>query len=318
MRLWQSARILAVLGLVFGGIVVTLLLSRPREFVANALLATISSNRLAGAPAIAAALGGLQGSGVQATPSLIVELSRTNDVLVNVGRTPVKAYGGRRLVDLLERKPAGESVSDELIGEKMRTYLASSADMQTGLIRVAITHRDSAVARGALLRLIEEVNRAYLAASHAQARAIAAAQSNRVDSAAARLGAAEDRLLAFVRANRATASYSESALGRTRLERERDFAQTLYAQAVGDRDAAVARALEDTPALIVVDPVPAKLKPQSRGIAVKAALMLLTVGAFFVLWTLASMKLDDLAASTSASDRRFASIFGHRETRSAE
>jgi hypothetical protein len=127
---------------------------------------------------------------------------------------------------------------------------------------------------------VDEVNKSYLAASHAQAKAIAAAQGNRVDSAASRLARAETRLLEYARGNRATLPYSESTLGRTRLERERDFAQSLYSQAVNDRDAAVGRALEETPALIVIDPVPAKLKPQSRGLATKVLLTIIAVVAF--------------------------------------
>jgi uncharacterized protein involved in exopolysaccharide biosynthesis len=197
----------------------------------------------------------------------------------------------------------------------MRSHLISSSDLQTGLIRFAVTHRDSAVARRVLIRLIDEVNNAYLGASHSQAKAIAAAQANRVDSAAARLSRAESNLLEFTRGNRITLPYSEASLSRTRLERERDFAQTLYAQAVTERDAAIGRALEETPALIVVDPVPAKLKPASRGLSTKLPLTLLVVVALSVLVVLIRLKLQVMAVSGSDADRRIAEILLRRPER---
>jgi hypothetical protein len=291
---------------------------RPRTFVATAQLATISARSLSSTAGLAAALGGMQGVGVQATPALIVELSRTNEVLFNVGSTVTSDLGGRRLADMLADKEAGQTVPDEMIAETVRNKLQSGADLQTGLIRFAITHHDSAVARRALIRLVEEVNKSYLAASHAQAKAIAIAQSNRVDSAASRLAVAETRLLEFARGNRATLPYSESSLGRTRLERERDFAQALYTQAVNDRDAAVGRALEETPALIVIDPVPAKLKPQSRGVGTKAFFTIITVGALSLLWILAQMKREAMAHSGSPLDRRFAALFSRQRAKDAD
>lgn len=306
LRFLRSLRVIALVALVATTAVVGYLLVRPRTFMATVQLATISPRAQAASATLAAALGGLQGTGVQATPTLIVELSRTNEVLYNVGTTVSADLGGRRLVDRLDNRPPDSPVPDELVAEKVRARTQSAADLQTGLIRISITHRDSAVARRAAIRMVEEVNKAYLAASHAQAKAIAAAQGNRVDSAASRLTRAENQLLEFIRGNRAGLPYSESALGRTRLERERDFAQSLYTQAVNDRDAAVGRALEETPALIVIDPVPARLKPESRGVVVKAILTVLAVLALSLLWLLAQMKRDALARSPSPADRRLA------------
>ena len=312
LRLHRSRWVVAALAGFAGVAAVSVALLSPREFVATAQLATISSRNLSSTPNIVAALGGLQGMGVQATPALIVELSRTNAVLVNVGTAVNAELGGRRLVDLLANRDVNRPVPEELIPETVRAKLESGSDGQTGLIHFAITHRDSAVARRTLIKLVDEVNKSYLAASHAQAQAIAAAQSNRVDSAAARLARAETRLLEFARGNRATVAYSESALGRTRLERERDFAQTLYSQAVNDRDAAVGRALEETPALVVVDPVPAKLKPKSRGLAARGIIVVMAVLALSLLWTLAQMRLEVLASSSAPGDRRLAALLTRR------
>lgn len=318
LRVHRARRVIATVAALAGAIFLTVSLSMARDFEATAQLATISSRNLASTPNIVAALGGLQGMGVQATPALVVELSRTNAVLVRVGTAAAPDLGGRRLVDLLADRDATRQVANELVPETVRSHVLANADAQTGLIRFTVTHHDSAVARRALNKLIDEVNTSYLAASHAQAQAIAAAQSNRVDSAAARLTRAEARLLDFSRGNRASVAYSEAALGRTRLERERDFAQTLYTQAVNDRDAAVGRALEDTPALVVVDPVPAALKPKSRGLAAKGILVVLAVVALAILWILGQMKLDALAGSSAHDDRRLAALFRRRPLEDAE
>jgi hypothetical protein len=307
----RSIVIVVVLGCVLVG---SWLLLAPRTFVATAQLATISPNRTAGASAsIAAALGGLQNAGVQATPALIVQLSRSNAVLANVGTTRVREAGNRRLVDLIAHREPGDDVGDERVPEKVRSILDMSADNQSGLIRFSATHRDSAVARRTLIRLVEEVNKAYLNASQAQARAIADAQAGRVDSAATRLALAESRALEYARSNRQSQPYSFPALERTRLERERDFAQTLYVQAVSDRDAAVGRALEQTPALIVVDPVPAKLKPQSRGVVVKLILTGLVILSLAVVWVLGRIELQRLSASAVPEERRLARLFSARK-----
>ena len=69
----------------------------------------------------------------------------------------------------------------------------------------------------------------------------------------------------------------------------------------------------------VVDPVPAKLKPKSRGLAAKGLLTILAVFALSLLWIVFQMRLEALANSNAPAHRRLAALFsrsrGERELR---
>jgi len=49
-------------------------------------------------------------------------------------------------------------------------------------------------------------------------------------------------------------------------------AQTVYSQARADYESAVARELEETPAVVVVDPIPSRLLPDPRRVPLKLVL----------------------------------------------
>ena len=141
-----------------------------------------------------------------------------------------------------------------------------------------------------------------LRVSRAQAASQRTAQGERVDSARRQLRRAEERVLAFLSSNRSYTSFSPAAVSRQQLEREVSNAQTVYAQARSDYDAATARELEETPAVVVVDPIPDQLLPDARRLPVKlvlaSALGLLV--ATLLLWVRGEFK-EYSATSSSAN-----------------
>ena len=107
-----------------------------------------------------------------------------------------------------------------------------------------------------------------------------------MDSAASQLRHAEEQLVRFLTANRVISRYSAASVEAGRRERDVSLAQSLYSQAVTDREAAIGKELEQTPAVVVLDPVPRQLEPGVRGTVVKSGLAGAAGFVLFALWLL--------------------------------
>lgn len=259
---WRFAFSLTV-GLPAIAVVVALLL--PRNFLARVTVATIANGpsiSLGGAAALlsGAGIGAPQG-GVQASPALVSNLMQSRRVLMAVGAMP--APGGGRIADRLKGSP----VSEVNLEKVMHRKVSISVNRETGLVEVAVIARDSAVARQTAAAIIAVTGEAFSATTRAQASQLRIAQEARVDSASKRLTRAEEELMQFRGANRTFGQYSRQAMELQALERAQSVAQDVYMRAVADREGAVAKELEITPAIVVVDPAPATIPYQSRYLA---------------------------------------------------
>jgi uncharacterized protein involved in exopolysaccharide biosynthesis len=91
---------------------------------------------------------------------------------------------------------------------------------------------------------------------------------------------------------------------RRQLEREATNAQSVYSQALSDYETAVARELEETPAVVVVDSIPNRLLPDPRHAPLKlvlaSALALLVVT--LILWSQREFQEPRLAPLTEPGD----------------
>lgn len=243
-----------------------------RHYEARMTLAAV------GNPKLAALEGGLAGSllgnglslGLNATPALIVQLAQLDGVLYPVAETPI-GPGPLRIIDRLAGKPAASLDPAEVV-KKMRKVVWVSYDRQTGLITLEVVHRDSALARRLATELVAKTSSAFVRAARAQATELRRAQETRVDSAERRLRLAEQRLVEFSRENRAISDYSPAYLERQRLDRDASISRSVYTQAVTDREAAVAKELEATPSVVVVDPLPDRLPTVPRYIVLLTVL----------------------------------------------
>jgi uncharacterized protein involved in exopolysaccharide biosynthesis len=244
---------------------------RPAAFVATQVLAPVSAQpsglNLGGAAALLGARGGVGGSsGLQVSSDLVANLVRSRRVLEKVGSSPVAE--GVRLVDQVR----GRSVEASQVAPTLSRLLRVRVDEQTGFINLEVVQRDSAVARMIAERLVQAVSETYVEVSRAQASEMRRAQDVRVDSARRRLAAIEGEIAELDRSNRATAAYGASAIERLRLQREQGIADQVYSRAVLDRESAIAKELEQTPVVVVVDPLPHILPARPRR-AVQAALL---------------------------------------------
>jgi len=252
----------------------------PRRYTASVVLAAVPNARTSALTGgITAILGSAQLGGVQSTPYFIAKLLLLRSVIMQVaGERVADARGGTVIERVLGER--GASIKPTRVEPAMRDILAADVDKQTGLISVRVTHKDSAVARQIATRLVETASQTFVRVSRAQATSQRAAQGERVDSARHQLRQAEERVLSFLSANRAFTQYSPASISRQQLERDVSNAQTVYSQARSDYDAAVARELEETPAVVVVDPIPSRLLPDP--LHVPLALVLASALAIFV------------------------------------
>lgn len=285
-RGWRA--VLVVL-LVVWAVVLTVGLVRGHQWRAQAALSTVSSSRalpvtgLGGGLAASLLGAGGTGGGVQLTPGFVVQLARMEGVLYNVGVRP-SPVGEGRVVDRLARKAPGEQVGTNDVVKTMREHLTAQFDNQTGVITLRVAHQDSALARAVLQQLIDAVSATFREASRSQARQIRLAQQRRVDSAEERLREAEQRLREFVDRNRVVTQYSPEYVRRQEIERDVATADAMYTQALADRDAAAAKELEETPAVVVIDPPPPELPREPRGLAIR--LVLVTIVVVALMWVL--------------------------------
>jgi uncharacterized protein involved in exopolysaccharide biosynthesis len=245
-----------------GGLAVTLLPAR--RYKASYVLAVIPNAGAASSigGSIGALLGTGQLGGLQSTPYFITRLLLLRSVIMSVAMSPMTGQS-----DLVIERVMGARLKDIKptdIEPAMRSLLETEVDKQTGLITFSVTHRDSALVRQVATQIVNAASETYIDVGRAQAKSQRIAEQTRVDSAERQLHRAEQDLLDFLSSNRSFAPYSVAAVTQQRLQRKLDNAQTVYSQAITDREAAVAQELEATPAVVVVDSIPRRLLPESR------------------------------------------------------
>jgi len=257
-----------------------------REYTASVVLAAVPNARNGALPGgLSAILGAAQLGGVQSTPYFIAKLLLLRSVITTVaGEKVADARGGTVIERILEEPASG--IRPQRIEPAMRDVVSAEVDKQTGLIVLRATHTDSAVVRQIANRLVETASQTFVRVSRAQATSQRAAQGERVDSARRQLRRAEERVLSFMSSNRAFTAFSPASISKQQLEREVTNAQTVYSQARTDYETAVARELEETPAVVIVDPIPTRLLPNPLRAPLKMVLAsaLAMLVATLILW----------------------------------
>lgn len=254
-------------------VVAALLLRRPR-YSASVALATVTSTpgfSLGGAAALLAGgaglpTGGMNG-GFQVSPALVSSLLESRRVLFEVG-TSTAPDGRSRIVDVV----AERQVPPSEVARELGKIVSTGVSKETGLVSLEVTSPDSGLARVIAERVVDATTRAYVATARAQASQLRQAHQVRVDTATQRLARAQRRYQAFLSANRALEDFSAARIQGEDLQREVALTTEVYTKAVGDREAAVAKELEQTPVVVAVDPLPAEIPRKPRYLALFAPL----------------------------------------------
>jgi uncharacterized protein involved in exopolysaccharide biosynthesis len=264
-------RLLAVLALVFAATAAAITLLRKPRYDASLYLATVTSGQsglsLGGAAALLAGNAAAAQGGFQINPPLVANLLVSRRVLTEVATSTVPGTRTR-----VAEAVAGEPVDQAEAVRRMRRVVDADVSKETGLISLAVTSTDSALARVVAVRLVDATKRAYVETARAQATQLREAHQARVDSAGRRLNRAQEGLTAFLSANRVVAEYSGARVREDALQREVRLATEIFMKAAGDREAAVAKELEQTPVVVTVDPLPETLPQKPRFTALATAL----------------------------------------------
>lgn len=282
--------------------------AKPRRYKAEVLLTPVTNTKSAPALGGLAALAGatLQ-TGYQLTPARMVELLKSRVVLAGVGFSKV-GPGDQRVIDRVvgERYELNDA---EDVAKKINRLMLVGSSKETGTISLAVSHRDSALARVIASRVVDSASQIFVRTSRAQAQQLRMAQEARVSNAGTQLVTAENRLREFNFGNRATPAFSLPGLERERLSREIRFAEQVYTQAITERDAAFARELEATPTVVVQDPLPAGLpKVRKRIIAKTTIAGVASAVALSLLALIADLTRRRLQRPDSESDRFRAAV----------
>jgi len=299
-RRWRL--VLAALAVAWLGALAAVIIPE-RKYTATVVLAAVPNARTSAlSGGLSAILGSAQLGGIQSTPYFIAKLILLRSVLMQVASERVTDSGGGTVIErvLEERAP----IKLGRVEPAMRKAVSAEVDKQTGLITVETTVSDSAVARFITRRLTETASATFIRVSRAQASSQRTAQAERVDSAQRQLRRAEERSRGFASQNRSYTMFSEASVARRELEREVTNAQGVYSQARSDYETAVARELEETPAVVVVDSIPNRLLPDPRHVPLKlvlaSALALLVVT--LILWSQREFRDPRARAVTEMGD----------------
>jgi uncharacterized protein involved in exopolysaccharide biosynthesis len=317
---WRTVVTWALLG---GLIAIGVILYRGPRYKAELSLVSVGSSKIGniGAGSLAAAaslLGGASGGiGLQSSPALVVKFADLDGVLASVALSPVGPGSRQLVVERLADKPLSQIPSNRL-QRIMRKYLSASYDRTTGIIDIDVVHKDSAIARIVATRIVDETRTTFLHAVRGQATELRKAQEQRVAVAEQEMSSAEDKMQSFLGGNRAIAAYSAASVEKDRLQREVSRAQDVLTQAVTDRESARSKELEDTPAVVVIDPLPASLPQTERHLGAIALVSAFVAAILAMLLLLAKesfvrrIEASDPATVRLASSLRAMPLIGRR------
>ncbi len=286
---WKAIVLFALLGGLTAAGIILYRGDRYRASVSLVSVQSAKSGSLGGVGGLAAAAsllgGGANGIGLQSSPALVVKFADLDGVLSSVALSPV-APGAKELV--IERMTGDPASTIQLnrIPRIMRKHMHASYDRTTGIIEIETTHKDSALARTVVTRVLEQTKSAFLRAVRSQATEMREAQERRVELASAEMNRAEMAMQSFLSGNRQFQKYSNASIEQTRLQRQLEQAQEVYNNAIADRENARGKELEETPSVAVIDPLPAKIPPVERhlgSISLVTALVCALLAALIVL-----------------------------------
>ncbi len=294
--LWRRGRVsVAVAGTVALIWAIVLLLS-PRRFEGTMVLVPVQgAHASAGLAGAASLLGGsleLGATGFEATRDVVAYLLRSRTVLLAAAGTP---YLGRPLSEPIVHRAPSIGNEELLLGE-LRHVLRVTSSKETGFVTVSVQARDSGAVRAFLGATVSQTQRVFAEVAQAQARELLRAQERRLDSANAELRRAEDQLLRFDEGNRLLTPRTRLSLERARLERGVTDAGRVYEQVTADRQSAIARELEEAPAIALVERLPGAMPPKPKRIFFRSLLLGLAVlGAGFLLWATRELVRSSMA-----------------------
>lgn len=304
---WQIVA-MAVLGF---GLGLTYGLSKPRVYMSSATFIPQAAQGGTSGLTLAASQFGfnIPSAGGGWGPPMYVELIRSRALLepIALDTFVVAEEGGRRvaLIDLLKIKaPTRERTVTFAVGA-LNGMIGANEEKKIGGVTVSVKTKWPSVSLALADRLVQRINQFNLETRKSQAAAERQfVEAQAVESERA-LRDAEDKLQAFLQANRDIRGSPGLAFEQDRLQREVTRQNQLYTSWLQSREEARIREVRDTPVITVFESPQLAFMGEPRKSALKAILGGIAGAMFGVLFAL----LADALAGARRSKREDAREF---------
>lgn len=254
--------------------------SRPRTYTSSAsFIASGPDASRSGLSSIASQFGvRIPAGDVAQSPRFYADLLRSRQVLSGVVQSTYRfrdedgrARSGT-LMDVFASTGNTPALRLENAMATLDRITGVSVGAETGLVRVGVTTGDPGLSAAIVERFVELLNRFNLETRQTRASAERKFTQARVREVERELREAENRLDAFLRANRSYAGSPTLATQRERLEREVSMRQQVYTSLMQAYEQARIDEVRDTPALTLVEPPFVPARPDGRGLLRRAIL----------------------------------------------
>jgi uncharacterized protein involved in exopolysaccharide biosynthesis len=264
---WKVAKYVAVASLVSIGLAFT----RESRFKATASFAPQGSDAsksnlasLAGQFGVAIPAGGQTVS-----PEYYARLVKSRTTLRSLVTDSflVAERGGKRLplTEVFEIETDSPILREDLAIEQLSKMVSTSVSKATGVVEISVQSRWRSLSLELVAALVTKVNDFNQRSRQSQAGSERRFVEMRLALADSELRQAEDRMGAFVRANRQVSNSPDLTLERDRLDRMISQRQQVYTTLAQSYEDARIREVRDTPLITVVETPSVPARPEPRG-----------------------------------------------------
>lgn len=288
----RERRLIAVSTGLFLIVVVILALASPRTYTSTATFVPEGRKGAGAASGLAAQLGvAIDPTDASDSPAFYVDLLSSREILIAVlDSVHAPVNWSAQPVSLLSyyiRNHYDTTLQRALAVDSLRGAIVASTSRKTGVVHLAVSARDAALAKAIAERVIAEVSRFNLERRQSKASAERRFTGARLDEVRNDLRESEDRLQAFLQRNRGGSS-PDLEFNKDRLTREVQLRQQLYSTLAQSFEQARIDEVRDTPVLTIIEHPVYPSKPESRQILRKS--LLAVIAGFLIGFAIALLR----------------------------
>jgi uncharacterized protein involved in exopolysaccharide biosynthesis len=301
----QRRLILGVATLCAGIAVVRGVLTR-RSYVATASFSPSTPSSSSSISGLASQLGmDIQDKANSQSPAFYADLLRSRPLLQTVVQASYKQPGdgngaSQTLIEILAVGGDQANIRLERAVVALRSAMLVTMSQKTGVITFTVNAASPELAAQIGERVLDAVNEFNVASRQGSASMERKFTEQRVNEVRGELGAAESRLLSFQQTNRSVGNDPALQMQQSRLVREVERLQAMYASLSQSYESAKIDEVRDTPAITIIEHPERSALPAARG-RVKKAVVAFILG--LVLGAILAF-VREVIARNQASDPR--------------
>jgi uncharacterized protein involved in exopolysaccharide biosynthesis len=265
---WRIVRWMVLGGIIAGAAVIT------RKQVFKATASFIPEAGASQPTSSLASLAGQFGVSLSSTsgsqsPDFYIELLQSHTLLKRflADTFTVQEMGGRRVAfnDLFEIKGESAVAREDNGVDALRGMVTTDITKPTGIVEVSVTTRWPSVSVAIAADLVSAVNDFNNRSRQSQAAAEQKFVEQRISVASSELLAAENRMQAFLEANREIGNSPQLTFEKDRIQREVLLRQQVYSTLMQSYEDVRMRAVRDTPVITPFEAPVLPLRAEARG-----------------------------------------------------